>query len=195
MDKLDAHRDITENSLVMEYDGRPAQGVTCLTVIENNFKIRYPLTSRRHELMQMKQPRGESMSTHSAIMKGLMLDADISTMGIEELMSTLLICSCTNEELKDELLKLATPQWNKSTTQLRITRGRKMISNAHRREIKHMSQSKTKAEANPIRTRANQHAGRADTKGTGPPIAGKRRKPYTARNERKTGMWLKYADS
>ena len=106
-DKLDGHKDITENSPVMQYDVQAAQGMTCLAVIENNFKI--PLTLRRHELMQMKQSRGELMSTHSARMKGLMLDADISTMGIEELMSTLLICSCTNEELKDELLKLGNP--------------------------------------------------------------------------------------
>ena len=49
------------------------------------------------------------MATHSARMKGLMLDADLSTMTIEELKSTLLICSCTNEELKDELLKLDNP--------------------------------------------------------------------------------------
>ena len=108
-DKLEAHRDITVNSPVLEYEGRPETAVTCLDAIEQNFKIRYPLTSRRHELMQMKQPRGELMSTHSAKMKGLMLDADISTMTIEELMSTLLICSCTNEELKDELLKLGNP--------------------------------------------------------------------------------------
>ena len=108
-EQLDAHRDITDNSPVLEYEGKPEQEVTCLDVIEQNFKIRYPLTSRRHELMQMKQPRGEPMATHSARMKGLMLDADLSTMTIEELKSTLLICSCTNEELKDELLKLDNP--------------------------------------------------------------------------------------
>ena len=124
-EQLDAHRDITDNSPVLEYEGKPEQEVTCLDVIEQNFKIRYPLTSRRHELMQMKQPRGEPMATHSARMKGLMLDADLSTMTIEELKSTLLICSCTNEELKDELLKLDNPTVEQVDGRLKTTQGRR----------------------------------------------------------------------
>ena len=108
-DKLEAHKDINENSPVLTYEGRQAQETTCLSVIENNFLIKYPLTSRRHEFMQLRQSRGELTSTHNAKLKSLALKADIATMTAEELMSTMVITSCTNEELKDELLKLNNP--------------------------------------------------------------------------------------
>ena len=45
------------------------------------------------------------MSTHRARMDGLMTDSDIANTGIEQLMATILICSCSNDELKEELIK------------------------------------------------------------------------------------------
>ena len=108
-DKLEAHKDINKNSPVLAYEGQQVQETTCLEVIENNFLTKYPLTSRRHEFLQLRQPRGELTSTHNAKLKSLALEADIATMTPEELISTMMSTSCSNEEPKDELLKLNNP--------------------------------------------------------------------------------------
>ena len=59
--------------------------------------------------MQLRQSRGELPSTYNARLKSLALEADIATMTAADLMSTMMITGITNEELKDELLKLNNP--------------------------------------------------------------------------------------
>ena len=108
-ERLCANPDIHGASPVLRYANEQMQEMTCIEAIENDFKIRYPMTSRRHELLTSRQPRGELMSTHRARMDGLMTDSDIANTGIEQLMATILICSCTNDELKEELIKLNEP--------------------------------------------------------------------------------------
>ena len=109
-ERLEANPLIHQASPVLRYTGEPEpQDLTCIQALERDFINRYPMTSRRHELLQAKQARGELMSTYSAKINGLIEDSDIMNCGIEELVATILICGCTNDELKEELMKLVKP--------------------------------------------------------------------------------------
>jgi len=91
-ERLEANPLIHQASPVLRYTGEPEpQDLTCIQALERDFINRYPMTSRRHELLQAKQARGELMSTYSAKINGLIEDSDIMNCGIEELVATILI--------------------------------------------------------------------------------------------------------
>ena len=188
-DKLEAHKDINENSPVMAYEGQQVQETTCIEVIENNFLIKYPLTSRRHEFMQLRQSRGELPSTYNARLKSLALEADIATMTAADLMSTMMITGITDEELKYELLKMNNPtveEVDQATENFeRKKNDMKRTSEANKAFVARQNNGNKKFPTVAATTEINQHAGPVDTKDTEPQTAERRENHSSAKSARK----------
>ena len=87
--------------------------MTCMEAIENEFLDKYPLTSRRHEVMQFRQPRGTAASEFYDKVAAMCTEADLLAINGDELIATLMICNTTGEELKGELMKIENPTQKK----------------------------------------------------------------------------------
>ena len=77
----------------------------CMDILENEFEKKFPTATRRFELFGMKQPRGKPMSTFLNTMLDAADMANIYTMSTDELMITLAIAACTDENLRRDLIK------------------------------------------------------------------------------------------
>ena len=112
--RLQEHSDIHQESPVMSYDEEEEETeMTCMEAIENEFLDKYPLTSRRHEVMQWRQPRGTAASEFYDKVAAMCTEADLLAIPGDELIATLMICNTTDEELKGELMKIDNPTQKK----------------------------------------------------------------------------------
>ena len=70
-----------------------------MNALDHDFKIRYPITSRRNELFSSSHPKGQPMSTHINNILAKADEADFHRATPEELMATLIVCTCSDELL------------------------------------------------------------------------------------------------
>ena len=85
----------------------------CMDVIEEEFVKRYQITARRHNLIQLKQQRGQllTMYINNLIMLGS--EADIWELKPEDWMANLAIVGVVDEEAKKEFMKIENQNMNK----------------------------------------------------------------------------------
>ena len=72
----------------------------CMDVIEEEFVKRYPITARRHDLIQLKQHRGQLLTTYINNLMMLGSEADVWELKPEDWMANLAIAGVVDEEAK-----------------------------------------------------------------------------------------------
>ena len=80
----------------------------CVDVIEEEFVKRYPITARRHNLIQLKQQRWQLLTTYINIVMMLGSEADVWELKPEDWMANLVIAGVVDEEAKKEFRKIRT---------------------------------------------------------------------------------------
>ena len=70
----------------------------CLDIIEEEFVKRYPITARRHDLIQLKQQRGQLLTTFINNLMMLGSEADMWELKPEDWMVNLAIAGIVDEE-------------------------------------------------------------------------------------------------
>ena len=85
----------------------------CMDVIEEEFVKRYPITARRHDLIQLKQQRGQLLTTFINNLMMLGSEANVWELKPEDWMAILTIAGVVDEEAKKEFMKIENPNMTK----------------------------------------------------------------------------------
>ena len=83
---------------IMTYDDDLDDKTTCLDIIDAEFVKRYPITTRRHDLIPQRQQRGQPLTTYINNMLALGRDADIAQLRPEDWLANLIIAGTNDEE-------------------------------------------------------------------------------------------------
>ena len=84
-----------------------------MDVIEEEFVKRYPITARRHDLIQLKQQKGQLLTTYINNLMMLGSEADVWELKPEDWMANLAIAGVVDEEAKKEFMKIENPKMTK----------------------------------------------------------------------------------
>ena len=68
---------------IMTYEDELGEEITCLDIIEAEFIKRYPITTRRHDLIQQRQQKGQPLTAYINTMLAFGRDADITQLSPE----------------------------------------------------------------------------------------------------------------
>ena len=85
----------------------------CMDIIKEEFVKRYPIMARRHDLIQLKQQRGQLLTTFINNLMMLGSEADIWELRPEDWMANLAIAGVVDEEAKKEFMKIKNPNMTK----------------------------------------------------------------------------------
>ena len=85
--------------------------------VEDQYMAFYPIINRRMEFMTMVQKEGQLMSEHIINLKKVGKEADVDTMTPEDLMTTRIIASCTDKEMRIKLLEMKPSVENKPSVE------------------------------------------------------------------------------
>ena len=96
---------VTSPEGIKTWDGHP----NCMNALDHDFKIRYPITSRRNELFSSSHPKGQPVSTHTNNILAKADEADFYKATPKELLATLIVCTCSDKLLKKKLLEADRP--------------------------------------------------------------------------------------
>ena len=77
-----------------------------MDVIEEEFVKRYPITARRHDLIQLKQQRGQLLTPYINNLMMLGSEANVWELKPEDWMANLAIAGVVDEEAKKEFMKI-----------------------------------------------------------------------------------------
>ena len=124
----------------MTYDDDLDEETTCLDIIDAEFVKRYPITTRRHDLIQQRQQRGQPLTTYINNMLAQGRDADIAQLRPKDWLANLIIAGTVDEEAKKELMKIDNPDMEKV----------RKAANTHEKQQNSLPQ------APPARTRSSQ---------------------------------------
>ena len=75
-----------------------------MDIIEDEFVKRYPKTARRHDLIQLKQQRGQLLTTYINNLMMLGSEADVWELKPEDWMANLAIAGVVDEEARKEFM-------------------------------------------------------------------------------------------
>ncbi|CAB4045963.1 Hypothetical predicted protein, partial [Paramuricea clavata] len=78
----------------------------CIAMLEQDFKVRYPIFTRRLDYFQCRMKEGEHFTDFWARLKEMGKLADVNKLSAEEINVFRGICGCADKELLDEFLKL-----------------------------------------------------------------------------------------
>ena len=84
-----------------------------MDIIEDEFVKRYPITARRHDLIQLKQQRGQLLTTYINNLMMLGSEADVWELKPEDWMANLAIAGVLDEEARKEFMKIDNPNMTK----------------------------------------------------------------------------------
>ena len=85
----------------------------CMYIIEEEFVKRYPITARKQDLIQLKQQRGQLLTTFINNLMMLGLEADVWELKPEDWMANLAIAGVVDEEANKESMKIENPNMTK----------------------------------------------------------------------------------
>ena len=85
----------------------------CMDIIEEEFVKRYPITAKILDLIQLKQQRGQLLTTFINNLMMLGLEADVWELKPEDWMANLAIAGVVDEEAKKEFMKIENPNMTK----------------------------------------------------------------------------------
>ena len=86
-------------------------GESCLSVIEREFKLRYPLFIRRLKFFLFMQKRGQLFSDFATKLKKIGDEAELGGIGIDELYVFKYIGATIDENLREKFLEAENPTW------------------------------------------------------------------------------------
>ena len=98
---------------IMAYKDELEEEETCMDIIDAEFIKRYPITTRRHDLIQQRQQQGQPLTAYINNMLALGRDADIAQLRPEDWLANLIIAGTVDEEAKKELMKIDNPDMEK----------------------------------------------------------------------------------
>ena len=98
---------------IMTYEDEPEEEETCLDIIDAEFIKRYPITTRRHDLIQQWQQKGQPLTAYINNMLALGRDADIAQLRPEDWLANLILAGTVDDEAKKELMKIDNPDMEK----------------------------------------------------------------------------------
>ena len=98
---------------IMTYEDELGEETTCLDIIEAEFIKRYPITTRRHNLIQQRQQKGQPLTAYINPMLALGRDADIAQLSPEGWLANIVIAGTIDDEAKKELMKIGDPDMEK----------------------------------------------------------------------------------
>ena len=116
---------ITAATLVMAYSEGDDER-NCLDIIEEEFVKRYQITARRHDLIWLKQQRGQLLTTFINNLMILGSEGDVWEPKPEDWTANLAIAGVVDEEAKKEFMKIK----NSNITKIR------KAANAYEKEAK-----------------------------------------------------------
>ena len=82
---------------------------SCISVIKAEFEESYPIFTRRLEFFRAMQPKKQSMSDFISHCKQLWIEGDMHNLKNNDLLLFKYYYSCTDDELRKEMLKLESP--------------------------------------------------------------------------------------
>ena len=85
----------------------------CMDIIEEEFVKRYPITARKQDLIQLKQQRGQLLTTFINNLMMLGLEEDRWELKPEDWMANLAIAGVVDEEANKESMKIKNPNMTK----------------------------------------------------------------------------------
>ena len=85
----------------------------CMDIIEDEFVKRHPITARRHDLIQLKQQKGQLLTTYINNLMMLGSEADVWQLKPEDWMANLAIAGVMDEEARKEFMKIDNPNMTK----------------------------------------------------------------------------------
>lgn len=85
---------------------------SCARILEDFFKERCPIGTRRHRIFSRRQKPGEVQADVNTEIRRQAAQADLSNITFDKLLAQLFILSCTDEKLKRKLLALKDPSAN-----------------------------------------------------------------------------------
>ena len=98
---------------IMMYEDEIDEEESCLGIIDAEFVKRYPITTRRHDLIQQRQQWGQPLTAYINNMLALGRDTDIGRLRPEDWLANLIIAGTVDEEAKKELMKIDNPDMEK----------------------------------------------------------------------------------
>ena len=98
---------------IMTYEDELGEEITCLDIIEAEFIKRYPITTRRHDLIQQRQQKGQPLTAYINTMLALGRDAAIAQLSPEGWLANIIIAGTIDDEAKKELMKIDNPDMEK----------------------------------------------------------------------------------
>ncbi len=84
---------------------------SCMSVIEREFLLRYPLFLRRLKFFMFQQAKNQLFSDFATKLRKIGDEAELGGIGIDELYVYKYICSTCDEELREKFLEVENPKW------------------------------------------------------------------------------------
>ncbi len=84
---------------------------SCMKVLEQEFLNKYPLFNRRLKFFQCKQSHGQAFSDFATTLRKIGDEAELGSIGIDELYVFKFIGGCADPKLKEKFLKEEDPSW------------------------------------------------------------------------------------
>ena len=97
-----------EGDLLPLFSPHPYQR-TCMHVIDEEFRLTYPLFVRRKEFLDIRQPRDMKFTDYAARLERLGLEASLETFTGDELMKSKFLSSCSDSKLLERFLREPIP--------------------------------------------------------------------------------------
>ena len=129
----------------MTYEDEIDEEETCLDIIDAELIKRYPITTRRHNLIQQRQQRGQPLTTYINNLLALGRDADIARLRPEDCLANLIIAGTVDEEAKKELMKINNPDMEKV----------RKAANTHKKQQNSLKPAANTSKAFQIKTNSN----------------------------------------
>ena len=80
--------------------------LSCISILEDEFRRRYPIAARRHQFYTFMPPKGTPMCQVDDQLSNMAKDADIATMSEDEHVALRIVTACPDDGLRREFLKL-----------------------------------------------------------------------------------------
>ncbi len=84
---------------------------SCLSLIEKEFEVKYPKFIRRLKFFQYRQSPGQLFSDYAAKLHKIGNEADLGSVGVEELYIYKYISGTCDDKLREKFLKEQNPTW------------------------------------------------------------------------------------
>jgi len=93
------------------FTGQDPNVASCVSLLQDDFRTRFPVHARRLELIRNKQPQGQSHYEWALQLHAQAEECDLATLTAQGLITMMATVHCTDNELRNKLIKLKEPNW------------------------------------------------------------------------------------